>query len=439
MQVAAPMCLHCLHFYEEEMILFACAAFPKGIPLPIAHNKVQHIEPYENDNGIQFEKKSSSKGGPGSGNFGHAGRPGLVGGSGMDGSTADIPEEAKQREARIRQYGKQFGVPSRHAEMLAVLEEVVWNGYQTAEGYWADLDDDIHRIGVPFWDQQVYKQVQIENRFLEEMDRIPEDVFASLVENRKVVRGFQDNVPLVQWEWKSPASPNEDSLKYIGEGPTAVGYWQDGTTFYKIPKPDYEEQAEKEKALYTAFGDRLPIVPSDVELDNFSSYLGLTNYPVVAMPYISSLSVASDSDRSMWLLKSVSDDMRARSLLFDLGVANTDRHYGNVGFTARDELVLIDNAYALNYTAFEPVGNSPRHAELREATVEAFTRNALWRTADDTFKIGKVDRRHISFIVEGLQKIQGYDTMPGQKLLENIPEGITWQELFSGYLWEVFA
>jgi hypothetical protein len=51
--VPAPMCLWCLHLYDNN--LFACAAFPNGIPLAIVESRHNHREPYPGDRGIQFE------------------------------------------------------------------------------------------------------------------------------------------------------------------------------------------------------------------------------------------------------------------------------------------------------------------------------------------------------------------------------------------------
>jgi len=49
-------CFRCKHFTEDSLPL-ACAAFPKGIPVPILVAKADHTEPYEGDHGIQFEPR----------------------------------------------------------------------------------------------------------------------------------------------------------------------------------------------------------------------------------------------------------------------------------------------------------------------------------------------------------------------------------------------
>ena len=51
-------CFHCKHFGEEinRNKLYACDAFPDGIPLPIMMNYFVHDKPYS-DLGIQFEEK----------------------------------------------------------------------------------------------------------------------------------------------------------------------------------------------------------------------------------------------------------------------------------------------------------------------------------------------------------------------------------------------
>lgn len=44
-------CLECVHYLGEV----ECEAFPEGIPTPIITGEVDHAEPYEGDNDIQFE------------------------------------------------------------------------------------------------------------------------------------------------------------------------------------------------------------------------------------------------------------------------------------------------------------------------------------------------------------------------------------------------
>jgi len=48
-----PMCVYCKHKYENDI---RCEAFPDGIPKEIFFtSEIDHREPYEGDNGIQFE------------------------------------------------------------------------------------------------------------------------------------------------------------------------------------------------------------------------------------------------------------------------------------------------------------------------------------------------------------------------------------------------
>lgn len=52
---AAPICFTCRHYRPEDEERFACAAYPAGIPMAIALSEVDHHQPYEGDNGIQYE------------------------------------------------------------------------------------------------------------------------------------------------------------------------------------------------------------------------------------------------------------------------------------------------------------------------------------------------------------------------------------------------
>ncbi len=51
----APICNQCKHF-NRSSINVICTAYPKGIPVQIIKNIVNHKKPFINDNGIIFEK-----------------------------------------------------------------------------------------------------------------------------------------------------------------------------------------------------------------------------------------------------------------------------------------------------------------------------------------------------------------------------------------------
>lgn len=43
--------------FDERTERPVCAAFPDGIPKEIAYGNELHIQPYEGDNGIQYERE----------------------------------------------------------------------------------------------------------------------------------------------------------------------------------------------------------------------------------------------------------------------------------------------------------------------------------------------------------------------------------------------
>lgn len=55
MSQAAPICMSCKHFDRAADDL-SCAAFPDGIPDAIIENRLDHRQPIDGDNGIQFEQ-----------------------------------------------------------------------------------------------------------------------------------------------------------------------------------------------------------------------------------------------------------------------------------------------------------------------------------------------------------------------------------------------
>lgn len=466
MYVKAPMCLDCKHFHEEEETIFACAAFPKGIPLPIAHNRVKHTEPYPGDNGIQFEQEDfssekSSKGGPGSGNFGHVGRPGEVGGSAPTGTatidpdvpTQDATDEQKAEQQAILDLKNRYGVTARHARMMYAMEQYVTTSRGNkweAEKYWDTLDNWVEDENIPDDMVLLYKQSRIEGAFLGAQDKIPKSVFDGL-EILDTVRGFQPKVRLLEdvsiqsfVEWVPPTSIDRNKVEMIGTGQTAEGYWHDGTTFYKVPKNSYanskynfSEDARKEVAIYDAFKDRMPMLPAALGTDDMAQELwpGEDQHTLSMSPYMPGLITGYDSIGEH-RIRGLSDDLRARVILLDMGIANQDRHYGNVGFTHEGNLILIDSGFSLVYSKKEIESKGvPGHTKA----YAQFIYNAFWRSSDSTFRVSKIDRRHIDYIVEGLKAIKGYDTTPGQALLNDIPEGTTWQQFFDNYLKEVYG
>ena len=53
-----PLCEECKHQYiDNKKRIYACNAYPNGIPMEIIRNIVDHRKPYKGDNGIQYEPK----------------------------------------------------------------------------------------------------------------------------------------------------------------------------------------------------------------------------------------------------------------------------------------------------------------------------------------------------------------------------------------------
>lgn len=56
-----PICIYCRRLVEENEELFACTAYPEGIPEAIVMNQTDHRKPFEGDHGQQFEVKPGSE------------------------------------------------------------------------------------------------------------------------------------------------------------------------------------------------------------------------------------------------------------------------------------------------------------------------------------------------------------------------------------------
>ena len=132
-----PLCNFCEHLRYSKKGYY-CRAFGGGgrkIPAEIISNQFFHNKPFPGDNGIHYFKLTSElrtkyeemphtvqtqdflgavrdvldeivgRGGPGSGNFGHAGRPGEVGGSGEGGETVPSEETPGEETPEVKPEG----------------------------------------------------------------------------------------------------------------------------------------------------------------------------------------------------------------------------------------------------------------------------------------------------------------------------------------------
>ncbi len=50
-----PVCKHYHGNNQIEFLIGTCDAYPDGIPIEVWKREINHIEPYSQDNGIQFE------------------------------------------------------------------------------------------------------------------------------------------------------------------------------------------------------------------------------------------------------------------------------------------------------------------------------------------------------------------------------------------------
>ena len=50
-------CMNCEYYIESDDMSDCCKAYPKGIPLEIFREEVDHTKPYKGDNGIQYKPK----------------------------------------------------------------------------------------------------------------------------------------------------------------------------------------------------------------------------------------------------------------------------------------------------------------------------------------------------------------------------------------------
>lgn len=51
--VEVSQCVRCRHFRPDGL----CEAFPEGVPDEILANEHDHRQPYDGDNGVQFEPR----------------------------------------------------------------------------------------------------------------------------------------------------------------------------------------------------------------------------------------------------------------------------------------------------------------------------------------------------------------------------------------------
>lgn len=59
MKIKMSLCRICKHYSADKN--YTCTAFPAGIPMELLYGQKLHLQPYENDRGIQFEVNPEQK------------------------------------------------------------------------------------------------------------------------------------------------------------------------------------------------------------------------------------------------------------------------------------------------------------------------------------------------------------------------------------------
>jgi hypothetical protein len=171
------ICKHVTVFEKRQ-----CAAFPDGIPTEIWEMKVLHRKPYPGDHGIQFAAVEgiTAKGGPGSGNWGHEGRPGEVGGSGPGGGEKPEAAALPTAEDLAAEAGYDAGYDS-YAEGQAAATDT-FNGMSESEKAaidgWMNKDsysalNGFLRDGTLDWNGPADQQARVD-AFAEPLEKLPE-------------------------------------------------------------------------------------------------------------------------------------------------------------------------------------------------------------------------------------------------------------------------
>lgn len=140
-------CFQCRHYTGKRR----CAAFPDGIPDDIWWDSVDHRKPHQGDHGIRFEPIEDDQvvqeGSDKSGHYGHAGRPGKVGGSlpktggGFPDGVLDRLYNSEMAQAVREKVNRRYGDDNR-----LELELMAANNKLTVEEYTAQTEARVGQL-----------------------------------------------------------------------------------------------------------------------------------------------------------------------------------------------------------------------------------------------------------------------------------------------------
>lgn len=148
------LCLSCQHFIEDAGN-WHCTAFPGGIPEEILEGSADHHYPFDGDHGIRYMPKVAitqkddyyglkeqakvaivNIGTASSGNWGHAGRPGQVGGSAPGGGGTGFISNMSCKSLTVKKHAGQVArAKAKHKDVtpetlaIATAREIKATGY----------------------------------------------------------------------------------------------------------------------------------------------------------------------------------------------------------------------------------------------------------------------------------------------------------------------
>ena len=235
-------------------------------------------------------------GGHGSGNFGHSGRPGKVGGSGTGkGAKTDYDAESVSERTILRDYGEYPYIDKEH-EMLCDIADTLYNANLGPEDMKAEYKELYDKYGKEFFDK-VLKDMSAIDSQIQEGSRDPhfaelEESYLDRVNSDRRTKDAYSGKPILEKiddfidlgdDTNPPTDSDRDAARQYGiEGDSALKeaktqreYWETAKTILEtMPKADKFQLALSKYAG----SDMFSVLQSPKEFKQFEEWAAKTYF-----------------------------------------------------------------------------------------------------------------------------------------------------------------